>query len=147
MRVAAFAAPAAAGLLLAGCATIMSGSSQDVAVQTQPVSGASCVLSNLEGSWQVVTPAVAHVQRGLEALQVKCTMPGYDEAWTNIDSHWNDWTLANVTNFGVGFGVDSYTGAIDAYPHSVQLTMHPVATASMQAPESTPAAPATSPPN
>ena len=147
MKVALFAAPAAAGLLLAGCATIVSGSSQDVAVQTTPVSGATCVLSNLEGSWEVVTPAVAHVQRGLEALQVKCTMPGYDEAWTNMASHWNDWTLANVANFGVGFGVDSYTGAIDAYPRSVQLTMHSAATIPPSTPEAAPSASETIPPN
>jgi hypothetical protein len=123
---------AAAGLALAGCATIVTGSSQDVAVETRPVSGATCELSNLEGSWQVVTPAVAHVQRGLEALQVKCTMPGYEEAWTNLPSHWNDWTFANVANAGIGFGVDTYTGATDAYPHSVQMTLQPATEASAQ---------------
>ena len=147
MKFAAFAAPTLAGLLLAGCATIMSGGgSQDVAVQTQPVSGATCVLSNLKGDWQVVTPGVAHVERGLEALQVKCTMPGYDEAWTNVPSHWNEWIFANVANAGVGYGVDTYTGAIDAYPHSVQLTMRP-ATPAASVPQSTSSAPATSPAN
>ncbi|HEX4158934.1 MAG TPA: hypothetical protein VHY79_10695 [Rhizomicrobium sp.] len=126
---------AAAGLALAGCATMVAGGgSQDVAVETQPVSGATCELSNLEGDWQVVTPAVAHVQRGLEALQVKCTKPGYEEAWTNMASHWDAWTFANVANAGVGFGVDTYTGAIDEYPHSVQLTMQPVTPAPPQAP-------------
>ena len=123
MKLAGFATLAVTALLLLGCATIVSGSSQDVAVQTQPVSGATCTLSNLEGNWQVVTPAVAHVQRGLEALQVKCNMAGYEEAWTNLNSHWDDWTFLNVANAGVGFGVDTYTGAMDAYPHSVQLTL------------------------
>jgi hypothetical protein len=138
---------AAAGLTLAGCATIVTGGgSQDVAVETQPVSGATCELSNLEGSWQVVTPAVAHVQRGLEALQVKCTKPGYEEAWTNMASHWDVWTFANVANAGIGFAVDTYTGAMDAYPGSVRLTMQPVMTASTPTPESTPA-PTTTPSN
>jgi hypothetical protein len=147
MRIASCAVIAALGFSVAGCATIVTGSSEDIAVQTTPVSGATCVLSNLEGSWQVVTPAVAHVQRGLEDLQVTCTMPGYEEAWRNIASRWNDWTLANVANFGVGFGVDSYTGAIDAYPHSVQLTIHPAPIASTQTPESATPEPATTPPN
>jgi hypothetical protein len=147
MKVAGFAAIAVAGILLAGCATIVSGSSQDVAVQTQPVSGATCVLSNLEGSWQVVTPAVAHVQRGLEALQVKCNLPGYEEAWTNLDSHWDDWTFLNVANAGVGFGVDTYTGAMDAYPRAVQLTMQPAPAPSAPAPASAPSVPPTSPLN
>ena len=70
MRIANCAVIAALGFSVAGCATIVTGSSEDIAVQTAPVSGATCVLSNLEGSWKVATPAVAHVQRGLEDLQV-----------------------------------------------------------------------------
>ncbi|HEX3664662.1 MAG TPA: hypothetical protein VHU23_05465 [Rhizomicrobium sp.] len=145
MKIAACAVTAAAGLLLAGCATIVSSSSEDISVRTLPASGANCELSNQEGSWSVVTPAVAHVQRGLDDLQVKCTSPGYQEAWTNIASRWNGWTFANVANFGVGFGVDSYTGAIDEYPHTVQLPMVPAVTALAQTPPNSPSTPATNP--
>jgi hypothetical protein len=105
---------------------------------TPTVSGATCVLSNLEGSWTVVTPTVAHVQRGHEDLMVKCNAPGYQEAWTTLPSHTDMMTLANVANFGVGVGIDSYTGAIDAYPHSVSLAMQPAPPPSPQAPESPP---------
>ncbi|HTT84578.1 MAG TPA: hypothetical protein VMF67_13950 [Rhizomicrobium sp.] len=132
----------AGALGLGSCATMVSGSSEDIAVLTPPESGASCVLSNNEGSWAVVTPTVAHVQRGNDDMLVKCNKPGFQEAWTRLASHTNPMTFANVANLGIGFGVDSYTGAIDGYPHSVQLPMQPAATASLQAPESAPSTPA-----
>jgi hypothetical protein len=141
MKILDVAAVAAVGLGLAGCATMVTGSSEDIAVLTPPVSGASCVLSNEEGTWTVVTPTVAHVGRGIEDLQVKCTKPGYEEAWKNVPSHWDELTFANVANLGVGFGVDAYTGAIDEYPHSVQLPMRPVEAASGQVPNSASVAP------
>lgn len=134
MKATILATVTAAGLVLAGCATIVSGSSEDIAVLTPPVSGATCVLSNGQGSWTVVTPTVAHVQRDLGDLQVKCTKAGYQVAWTNLPSNWNGWALANIANLGVGMGVDSYTGAIDEYPHSVQLTMQPDMPAQGQSP-------------
>jgi hypothetical protein len=116
---------------------MVNGGSEDIAVLTPPVSGATCVLSNQEGSWSVVTPTVAHVQRGHEDLMVKCNKDGYQEAWKTLPSHTDMMTLANIANFGIGFGIDSYTGAIDGYPHSVQLPMLPAATASAATPAST----------
>jgi hypothetical protein len=127
-------AVAAVALSLAGCATIVTGSSQDVAVLT-PVSGANCQLSNQEGNWTVVTPTAAHVQRGHDDLLIKCTKPGYEEAWTTVPSHLELWTLANIANLDVGVGVDSYTGAIDAYSGSVELPMESGATVPLQAPD------------
>jgi hypothetical protein len=136
----------AAGLLgLTGCATIVNGGSEDIAVLTPPVAGASCDLSNLEGNWTVVTPTVAHVQRGHDDLTVKCDKPGYREAWTRLPSHTDPMTYANIANLGIGFGVDSYTGAIDGYAHSVQLPMQPAATASAETPPATAPTPAAPP--
>jgi hypothetical protein len=129
--------------VLSGCATIVSGSSEDVAVQTPSAPGATCVLSNQEGSWTAVTPGAAHVQRGHNDLLIICTKPGYQEAWTTISSHLNDWTIGNL----VTLGVDAGTGAIDQYPHSVQLPMQPAApvAAAAQTPADTPPAPAAPP--
>lgn len=138
MKIVGVAAVTVAGLALAGCASIVSGSSEDIAVLTPPVAGATCELSNEEGSWTVVSPTVAHVQRGMGDLQVKCSKPGYQEAWTNLPSDWNGWTFANIANLGVGVGVDTYTGAIDEYPHSVQLPMQPAAPAQTEGMPSTP---------
>jgi len=78
---------------------------------------------------------------------VKCNKPGYQEAWTTLESHTDPMTYANIANFGLGFGIDSYTGAIDGYAHSVQLPMQPVATASAETPSAATPATATPPAN
>lgn len=145
MKIVGIAAVAGAGFVLAGCATMVAGNSEDIAVLTPPVSGATCVLSNEEGSSIVVTPTVAHVQRGHEDLLVKCTKPGYEEAHATIPSHLTGWTIGNIATLGIGVGVDAYTGAIDEYPHSIQLPMQPVQGASAETPESAPAAPRAKP--
>lgn len=128
-------------LSLTGCATIFTGSSQSIDVATTP--GATCELSNLEGDWTVVTPATVQVQRGHDGLLVKCTKPGYEVAWTTVPSHLELWTLANILNADVGTGVDTYTGAIDSYPHTVELPMK--AAVSTQAPDNASPAPVATP--
>lgn len=133
-----------AAFSLAGCATLLTGNSQSMDVVTTP--GATCELSNLEGDWTVVTPAAANVERGHDALLVKCTKPGYQLAWTTVPSHLELWTFANILNFDVGTGVDTYTGAIDAYPHTVELPMKSAAMVSPQAPQSASPPPVATPP-
>jgi hypothetical protein len=61
MKIASFAALAAAAFAVSGCATIIEGSSQSIAVATPPTTGATCVLSNDLGSWTVTSPGVANV--------------------------------------------------------------------------------------
>jgi hypothetical protein len=115
-----------AGLSLGGCATVVTGTSQDIAVSTPPVSGATCELSNAEGIWTVVTPAVAQVQRGHEVMEVECSRPGYEDAQATIPAHFENWTIGDAATAGLGVAVDAYTGAISRYPHSIQVPMQPV---------------------
>jgi hypothetical protein len=142
MKFSAFAALITSGFALSGCATMVTGSSEDIAVLTPPVSGATCVLSNAVGSWAVVTPTVAHVRRSTTDMRVKCTKPGYQDADATLPSHLEGLAIGNAATLGLGMGVDAYTGAINQYPHSVQIPMQPVAAA--QAPE--PASSTPSPP-
>ena len=133
MKIQTLAAIAATGVALSGCATIVTGSSEDIAILTPPVSGATCILSNAEGSWTVVTPTVAHVERSRADMRIKCTRPGYQEADATIPSKFEGWTIGNLATGGlIGVGVDTATGAINQYPHSFQLPMQPVATSGMQ---------------
>jgi hypothetical protein len=133
MKFSTFVALAAGGFALPGCATMVTGSSEDIAVLTPPVSGATCVLSNAVGSWTVVTPTVGHVQRSTTDMRVKCTKPGYQDADATLPSHFEGLAIGNAATLGLGMGVDAYTGAINQYPHSIQIPMQPVAAA--QAPE------------
>ena len=113
----------ATAFALAGCATVVTGTSEDMAILTPPVS-ASCVLSNAEGSWNIVTPTVAHVTRSVEPLQIRCTKPGYRVASATIPSSVAGWTIGDIIAGGpFGAAVDASTGAINQYPHSFSLSM------------------------
>lgn len=113
---------------LSGCASIVKGSSQSVAISTPPVSGADCVLSSKEGNWTVVSPGVVHVQKSKEDIQIRCTKVGYQDAVSNIPSNFQGWTVGNILLGGViGLGVDAATGAINEYPNAFQVPMFPSA--------------------
>jgi len=143
------AAIVTAGLSLAGCATLVTGTSQDIAVSTPPVSGATCELSNAEGIWTVVTPAVAHVQRGHEVMEVECSRPGYEDAQATIPSHFENWTVGDAATAGLGVAVDAYSGAMNRYQHSIQIPLQPEPAVAPQAemPIKAPAAKAAPPPH
>lgn len=127
MRIYQFAALAALGVAMSGCASIVKGSSQSVAIETPPVTGASCILSSTQGNWTVITPGVAQVQKSKEDIQVHCKKDGYQDAVAMIPSNFAGWTLGNLLLGGViGVGVDAATGAINEYPHSFQVPMTPL---------------------
>ena len=128
MKIRTLAGLAAAGTALAGCATMVTGSSEDIAVLTPPVS-ATCVLSNAQGSWTVVTPTVAHVARSMDDMRIHCSKPGYREASATIPSGVAGWTMGDVIAGGpIGAVVDASTGAINQYPHSFEVSMQPLST-------------------
>lgn len=72
-----FAFLAASGL--AACATAPV--SNDLGIETvsrgQPVPGASCLVHLVEGSFNIITPAVVPARNTRGDLRVVCNMPGY----------------------------------------------------------------------
>lgn len=128
MKLSAIAAIAALGVALSGCATVIKGSSQSIAISTPPVIGASCVLSSKEGNWTVTSPGVVKVEKSKEDIQARCTKPGYQDGIATIPSDFQGWTLGNLLIPGglIGFGVDAATGAMNDYPKAFQIPMFPV---------------------
>ena len=64
-------------LIMQGCASIISGSTQSLSVtahQTSgaPVMGAYCTLVNEKGTWFVTTPGSVSVHRAYDPLSVTC---------------------------------------------------------------------------
>ena len=132
MKSTAFAAAAALAIALSGCATIVKGTTQTVAISTPPVEGANCVLSSSQGSWTVTSPGVAKVARSKEDIQIRCNKPGYQEAAATIPSSFEGWTFGNVIFGAFGIvtaGVDAATGAVNEYPHVFQVPMFPAGSA------------------
>jgi len=126
MKLSAIAAIAALGVALSGCASIIKGSSQSIAITTPPVSGASCVLSSKEGNWSLMSPGVVTVEKSKEDIQARCTKSGYQDGVATIPSNFQGWTVGNLLLGGViGLGVDAATGAINEYPHAFQIPMFP----------------------
>jgi len=115
-------------LALPGCALVIKGSSQSIAITTPPTDGANCTLSSSQGNWQVTSPGAVTVQRSKDDMQVRCTKPGWQDGFGNIPSNFEGWTVGNIILGGViGLGVDAATGAINNYPNAFQVPMVPVA--------------------
>lgn len=137
MKVQTIAAIAALSVAVSGCATIVKGSSQDIAITTPPVTGASCSLSSSQGNWMVTTPGVVHVERSKADVQIRCTKSGYVDGFASIPSNFEGWTVGNLLLGGVvGLGVDAATGAINDYPHAFQVPMYPATPAPGERPNS-----------
>jgi hypothetical protein len=144
MKYQALAAIAAIGIAVSGCASVVKGSHQSVAITTPPTEGATCKLTNGRGSWEVTSPGAVTVDRSKTDMQVLCTKPGWNDASATIPSNFEGWTVGNILIGGViGIGIDAATGAMNNYPNAFQVPMTPVGTAAAPAAaEPAPAAPA-----
>ena len=124
MKLRTIAAIAATGVALSGCATIITGSTQSIAINTPPTSGADCSLSNSEGTWNVASPGQVTVAKSKHDISVHCTKSGWQDADSTVASGFQAWTLGNIILGGlIGIGVDAMTGAINEYPKTVNVPM------------------------
>jgi hypothetical protein len=129
------------GLTVCGCASVIKGSSQSIAISTPPTTGASCTLASAQGNWMVISPGVASVEKSKEDIQIRCVKPGWQDAAATIPSNFEGWTVGNLLLGGIiGLGVDAATGAINEYPHTFQIPMTPMS-ASYAAPATVTASP------
>jgi hypothetical protein len=126
MFITRLAALAAIGLAMSGCASIVKGTTQTIAITTPPTTGANCVLTNAEGTFSVVSPGTVMVKRSKANIEVRCNKPGFQEGYGTIPSNFQGWTVGNIVAGGViGLGVDAATGAINEYPPSFAVPMQP----------------------
>ncbi|MEJ0026179.1 MAG: hypothetical protein WDN01_09145 [Rhizomicrobium sp.] len=126
MKLTTVAAFAALGVAVSGCASIVEGTTQSVAVATIPKDGAKCVLTSSEGTYYVTTPGNAIVHKTKNDLDVTCKLDGFKDAHTVVASHFNGATVGNVLAGGIiGIGVDAATGANYNYPEKVDVTLDP----------------------
>jgi hypothetical protein len=112
-------------LLLAGCATMFSGTSQKLTVTTVPP-GAGCTLlrDGFPIGTIIATPGTLEVAKGSGHLKITCAKAGYLDAVVTAVSHYNTSTLWNGAGFGIiGLGVDAGTGAMYHYVPEVTIQM------------------------
>lgn len=124
--------------LLPACATITTGTSQSIAVMTEPP-GASCTLSR-DGSVIAVvnpTPGTVTVSKSTRDIAVNCTRPGHLPGVASHTAQFQGMTVGNVLLGGlIGFGIDAASGALSYYPSSLTLSLPPETFASEQSRES-----------
>ncbi|HTV46295.1 MAG TPA: hypothetical protein VMF05_13370 [Stellaceae bacterium] len=123
-RFAAIVALFAVCSVTGGCASIIRGTTQTIAISTPPAIGAVCDLSSPEGNWQIISPGVASVGKSKNNILIRCDKPGWNSAAASIPSNFEGWTFGNLLFGGlIGVGVDAATGAINEYPDSFQVPM------------------------
>ncbi len=125
----------AVGLLvsLQGCASIVSGTTQSLSVETKSatgdaVSGANCKMTNDKGTWFVATPGTVAVHRSMSDLSILCTKESFQPANNVAPSSTKGMVFGNLLFGGIiGVGVDAATGAAFDYPTLIPVFMVPVA--------------------
>lgn len=123
-----FSALIVLSIFVAGCATIVKGTTQVVAIDTPGAPGAACELSSPGiGSRSVVTPATIELDKSQHNVAVTCRKPCFQDAVAMLPSYTEGMAAGNVIAGGViGLGVDAATGAMNKYADRTSVTMIPV---------------------
>ena len=116
-------------LCATGCASIVSGTSQIVSVETLSdagrVDGANCKLENDKGVYYVTTPGTVTVRRSYGNMNVKCEKANSPTGMKSIKSSTKAMVAGNILFGGfIGAGVDAASGAAYDYPTLFQIKMN-----------------------
>lgn len=132
MKYTAFVALAALGFAVSGCATVFEGTTQEIAVNTNPP-GALCVFlrQGLEVGRVGNTPGTANIRKSKYDIMISCSKPGYQTATYLNHSGTTATIAANVAadlilTAGLSSIVDSAVGADNKYDSAVNLSLAPL---------------------
>ncbi len=114
-------------IALAGCATIVRGTTQTVAINTPGVTGATCTLTSASvGTSSVTTPATVTLAKGNSSIQIRCSKECYDDGVGTLPSNFEGMAAGNVLLGGpIGLGVDAASGAMNQYAPQADIAMKP----------------------
>jgi len=110
---------------LPGCATVLKGTHDTVALDTVPA-GANCTVDrNGDRVGEVAaTPGSVRVSKSRHELQVTCSREGYQTAQAVAHPRFNGATFFNILLGGIpGVIVDIASGANNTYPPQVRVGM------------------------
>jgi len=110
-----------------GCAAIIEGTSQDIAIGTIPA-GARCELQRDGAVIGIIdpTPGRVTVEKNKQNIFVNCSKEGYQDTGKGNESDIAAATFANLILGGViGLGVDAFTGAINKYDSQMSIQLVP----------------------
>jgi hypothetical protein len=113
--------------LAGGCATITTGSAQNVNVMTEP-EGAACIFRREGAVIGIVnpTPGSLSVTKSHVAIEVDCRKEGFLDAVGTIGRQFQPMTFGNIILGGlIGVIVDAASGATAQYDPTVSIRMTP----------------------
>ena len=127
MRIQVIAALMAAAAVC-GCATIVKGTTQSVALNTPGAPGASCTLvSEGIGTKTVTTPATLTLDKSQHNIAVTCKKECFQDGVGIISSSTEGMAAGNVIAGGpIGLGIDAISGAMNHYNADNQIAMVPI---------------------
>jgi hypothetical protein len=100
---------------LTACATLTADSDQKISVTTEPA-GASCTLTNADGSWNIAkTPGSANVKRSFSPLTIQCKKSSASASQV-LEPATRNRAYGNILLGGVPALVDAHTG--DGYEYA-----------------------------
>lgn len=105
---------------LSGCASIVSGSSQNINLSTNPPASVICDVKNERGEWKVSPiPGSLLLKRSKSPLSIKCEGAGYYGEYSK-GGELEGWTVGNILFGGiVGLVIDAGTGAMFSYDDAI----------------------------
>ncbi len=114
-----------AAVMLSGCASIMEGSTQQIAVDTTP-SGAKCTL-NRDGvaiGTVEVTPGTVTIQKTRHDINVVCELNGYQQSDYLNESGTSGAVFGNIIIGGaIGWVTDMATGSDNKYESPLNIAL------------------------
>jgi hypothetical protein len=116
-------------LLTTSCASIVSGTKQNISVQTigkgKSINGAQCTLINPKGTYFVTTPGSVQVGKAYDPLNIKCEKEGFESGEVIAASTTGSAAAGNLLFLGlgtlIGGAIDAGTGA--AYNYADLITV------------------------
>ena len=122
-------------ILSTGCATVTSGSSQNIAVKVidsssdgELMTNVRCTFTDGNGDRYVVqngNPGNVSIPKGRGELSVSCKKDGYRQLNASVGDSFNKTALLNVL-FWPGAIVDGITGAYKKYPSHYVISMEKI---------------------
>lgn len=112
-------------ITLMGCSSIIEGRTQQIVINTNPP-GASCQLVRNGTTVATVTdtPSGVNIEKTKYDIEVRCNKPGYQQATYLNHSGAAGATVGNIIlGGGIGWAVDSATGADNKYDSPVNITL------------------------
>ncbi len=130
MRITKLLALAASTLLLSGCATVFSGTTQKIKLNVvdtgnnHSLETVACTLTDSSGSHFSLphNPGVMQINRNSGTLAVVCKKAGYKNSHMTIQDRFNPVTIVNII-FWPGLIIDGLSGAYRKYPTDFIIPM------------------------